>query len=206
MTKLVSSIAVLIALSAGPALAQDIAAGEKAYAVCASCHGANGEGVTALNGPRLAGLQAGYLTRQLANFKGGIRGADPKDVYGAQMAPMSMTLADDAAIENVVAYIGTLEAPKPEATVDGDAAAGKAAYGVCQSCHGANGEGIDALNAPRLAGQHDWYIVRQLKNYKAGIRGTNPKDAYGAQMRPMSMTLADEAAVKNVAAYIATLD
>ena len=78
-------------------------------------------------------------------------------------------------------------------------------YAVCLACHGANGEGNKALNAPRLAGQHDWYIVQQIKNFKAGIRGTNPKDIFGAQMRPMSMTLATDDIVNNVSAHISTL-
>ena len=79
------------------------------------------------------------------------------------------------------------------------------AYAICQACHGAQGEGNKALNAPKLAGQQDWYLVRQLQNFKAGIRGTHAKDMFGMQMRPMAMTLANDAAVNNVAAYIASL-
>ena len=62
-----------------------------------------------------------------------------------------------------------------------------------------------ALNGPRLSGQHDWYLVRQLQNFKSGIRGGDSKDAFGAQMRPMAALLADEQAMKDIAAYIATL-
>jgi len=43
------------------------------------------------------------------NFKNGIRGADSKDTYGQQMRPMAMILADDAAINNIAAYISTLK-------------------------------------------------------------------------------------------------
>ena len=50
----------------------------------------------------------------------------------------------------------------------GDATKGKAAYAVCAACHGANGMGNKALNAPRIAGQEPWYLERQLKNYKEG--------------------------------------
>ncbi|NIT64567.1 MAG: c-type cytochrome, partial [Gammaproteobacteria bacterium] len=71
-----------------------------------------------------------------------------------------------------------------------DVAAGKAAYAVCATCHGANGEGIQALNAPRIAGQEPWYIKRQLAAYKAGTRGTAAGDVPGMQMRPMAMTVA----------------
>ena len=72
-------------------------------------------------------------------------------------------------------------------------AAGKAAYMVCSTCHGAEGEGNTALNAPALAGQQDWYLKRQLIKYKDGVRGTHPDDIYGMQMRPMAMMLTDEA-------------
>ena len=104
-----------------------------------------------------------------------------------------------------MAYIATLQSPDPAATVKGDAAAGKTAYTTCAACHGANGEGNQALNAPRLAGQHDWYVVRELQNFKSGLRGADAKDTFGAQMRPMAATLADDAAINNVATYIATL-
>jgi cytochrome c553 len=50
----------------------------------------------------------------------------------------------------------------------------------------------------------DWYIVRQLKNFKSGARGTKAGDTYGMQMRPMAMTLANDEVINNVAAYIAT--
>ena len=87
----------------------------------------------------------------------------------------------------------------------GDAAKGKLLYATCGACHGANGEGQEALNAPRLQGQQDWYITRQLENFKAGIRGTNPKDTNGMVMAPMAQTLPNDQAVADVVAYIKTL-
>ena len=86
----------------------------------------------------------------------------------------------------------------------GDATKGKAAYAVCAACHGANGMGNKALNSPQIAGQEPWYLERQLKNFKGGLRGANAKDPYGMQMRPMALTLANDEAINNVAAYIAT--
>ena len=65
--------------------------------------------------------------------------------------------------------------------------------------------GIETMKGPPIALLEDWYIVSQLTKFKSGIRGTNPADAEGAQMRPMAMTLADDQAVKNVVAYIQTL-
>ena len=88
----------------------------------------------------------------------------------------------------------------------GTARQGKEVFDVnCAVCHGANGEGNQALNAPRIAGQFDWYTHRQLMNWKNGVRGTHPKDMYGMQMIGMAATLVDETAVKNISAYIANL-
>ena len=198
-------LTILIVLIAPSAMAADAGAGKALFGVCVACHGANGEGNAALNAPRLAGLPSWYVVRQLEHFKGGVRGKAAGDIYGAQMAPMAMTLADQAAMENVAAYIETLSAPAPAPTIQGDAAAGKALYGVCAACHGQKAEGNQALNAPALAGQDDWYLVRQLEGFKAGHRGRNPQDTFGAQMAPMAATLADEKAIKDVVAYIGTL-
>lgn len=87
----------------------------------------------------------------------------------------------------------------------GDAAKGKTLYGTCGACHGPNAEGMEALNAPKLAGQEEWYIIRQLQNFKSGARGSNPKDTYGMQMAPMAQTLPDDQAMADVAAYIKSL-
>jgi len=87
----------------------------------------------------------------------------------------------------------------------GDPVKGQTLYATCGACHGANGEGMQALNAPSLAGQEEWYVIRQLQNFKNGIRGTNPKDIFGMQMAPMAMTLPTEQAIEDVAAYISSL-
>lgn len=185
--------------------AADAAAGKSAYSVCSTCHSPNGGGNQSLNAPRIAGQFDWYLKRQLMAFKDGIRGATPGDIYGAQMRPMAMTLANEAAVDNVVAYIGTLTAPPPPATVQGDAAAGKQLYATCAACHGPKAEGNVAMNAPRLADQDDWYLVRQLQNYKKGLRGAHPKDTFGAQMKPMAAMLANDQAINNVVVYIRSL-
>jgi cytochrome c oxidase subunit 2 len=49
-----------------------------------------------------------YLTTQLRNFRDGARGAHPQDLYGLQMALVAPMLADDQAVNDVVAYINTL--------------------------------------------------------------------------------------------------
>ena len=87
----------------------------------------------------------------------------------------------------------------------GDPARGLSLYATCGVCHGQKAEGMLALNAPALSGLQPWYIIRQLKNFKEGIRGSNPKDTYGVQMAPMAQILTDEQAMEDVTAYIQTL-
>ena len=185
--------------------AGDAAKGKTLYNICSACHGANAEGTAALNAPANAGQDPWYMTRQLKNFKAGIRGAHPDDTFGAQMRPMAMVLTGDQDIEDVVAYITSLDMPDPPPTIDGDIELGKQAYETCIPCHGEFGQGAQALDSPRLSRQHDWYIVRQLENFRAGIRGTHQRDIYGAQMRIMSQMLESDERVRAVAAYIATL-
>ncbi|MEE8496389.1 MAG: c-type cytochrome [Xanthomonadales bacterium] len=185
--------------------APDVALGQNLYSMCSACHGVQGEGNEMLNAPKLAGQQGWYLKRQLKNFQLGLRGADASDTFGAQMAPMAATLVDDAAIANVVAYITALEETDSPSTISGDAVRGEKIFVTCKSCHGAEGQGIWALNAPRLNDVNDWYIVRQLKNYKQGIRGSHPQDLYGKQMTLMASVMRDDQAINDLVAYINTL-
>ena len=177
-------------------------AGKPLYAACAACHGAGGEGNLALNAPKLGGQGGWYLERQLRQFKQGARGTHDKDVFGKMMAPMAGVLADDAAIADVVAYIATLPDTPAEATVQGNVDTGRKRYATCAACHGADGRGIAATNAPRLQGMSDWYMARQMKNFREGVRGTHAQDIYGAQMALVAGMLADDAAVGDVLAYI----
>jgi cytochrome c oxidase subunit 2 len=186
-------------------VAGDAAAGQSLYAVCSACHGLQAEGNPALNAPKLSGQGDWYLKRELQYFKNGARGTHDKDVFGKMMAPMAATLADDAAIDNVVAYIKTLPDNPAPTTVNEHTANGQQVYATCGACHGADGRGIQATNAPRLAGMSDWYLVTQLKNFKQGIRGAHPKDMYGPQMASMAAMLADDQATSDLVSYINTL-
>jgi cytochrome c oxidase subunit 2 len=200
-------------LSSYPTFAQtaaqksgDAGAGKSLYAVCASCHGAQAEGNPALHAPKLSGQGDWYLHRQLKSFKQGARGTHDKDVFGKMMAPMAATLGDDAAIDNVSAYIKTLPDGRAPATVKGNADNGQHLYvSTCGTCHGPNGRGVQQMNAPGLKGMSDWYLVTQLKNFKQGVRGTHPQDMYGPQMALMAATLNDDQAIDDIVAYINTL-
>jgi cytochrome c oxidase subunit 2 len=185
--------------------APDAAAGRTLYATCAACHGANGEGNAELNAPKLAGQGTWYLKRQLANFKQGARGTHDKDAFGKMMAPMTAVLPDEAAIDAVSAYIRSLPDRPATPTVKGDAGRGKQRFATCGACHGADGNGIQAMNAPRLKGMSDWYMVTQLRNFREGIRGGHAQDMHGSQMHLIAAMLADDRAVADIVAYINAL-
>ncbi len=185
--------------------AGDATVGAAQYAVCAACHGQQGEGVAAMNAPKLAGQSEWYLKRQIQSYKRGLRGTHEDDLFGQQMIGMVATLANDAAISNVAAHIQTFPDNPPEKTIDGDLAAGAKLYNVCAYCHGKDGMGNEALNAPRVQGMSDWYIARQLQNFKDGVRGAHPQDYYGFQMGLMGQSLHDEQAMNDIVAYINSL-
>ena len=175
------------------------------YAVCAACHGHQGEGMVVLNAPKISGQSEWYLRKQLENYKGGLRGSHKDDIYGQQMAPMSMVLFNDTAIDDVIAHIQTFpDNPAPK-TIEGDIESGKKTYAVCAYCHGGNAQGTKAMNAPRMAGMTDWYLQRQLQNFKHGIRGQHPQDYYGKQMSFMARILQDDKKIDDLVAYINTL-
>lgn len=179
--------------------------GAAQYAVCAACHGQNGEGIQALNAPKLTGQSEWYLRKQLLNYKSGVRGAHPDDVYGKQMAPMAATLVDDAAIANVIAHIQTLPDEAAPVTIEGDVENGARLYRICAYCHADSAEGVQAMNAPRMAGMSDWYLKRQLENFQQDIRGQHSSDYYGFQMGLMSRTLYSEQDTDDLIAYINSL-
>ncbi len=193
-------------------VAANPAAGQAQYVVCATCHGRQGEGVQPqgaepgpTNGPKLAGQPAWYIERQLQYFKSGVRGG-ADDVMGQQMAAFAATLADDEAVRNMAAYIASLPNVPAQRTIVGDIANGQDIYDRnCAACHLDDGAGTWYTDAPPLAGQSDWYLVTQLANFRAGIRGMHAEDDYGEQMVQMATAMADEEEIKDVAAYINTL-
>jgi len=84
-------------------------AGQALFAVCSACHGPSGAGNEAVKAPRLAGVDGSYLALQLEKYKSGIRGGNPQDTQGVLMRSAVATLSDDKAIQDVVAYVGTLK-------------------------------------------------------------------------------------------------
>lgn len=171
-----------------------------AAGACATCHGLKGEGDGHLV-PRLAGLDSGYLARQLEFYVHGQR-AHP------QMAAIASALTRDQR-SLVAAYYAALPEPRAAtascAVPDPRAAAlyqrGDARRGIasCASCHGADGRGA-GLGYPPLAGQPASYLADQLDRWRSGRRYGDPQGV----MTRISQRL-KPAEVRTLAAYAATL-
>lgn len=195
----------LTLLGARPAGADELSRGRQLFGLCATCHGPDGRGNRQTAAPAIAGLPRWYVEAQLGKFKQGTRGFRAEDTAGLQMRPMARALVRATDVQAVAAFVASLPTPRLPATLAGDVERGRTAYAPCLACHGERAAGNEALKAPALSRQADWYLAAQLEKFRAGWRGTHPQDATGAQMRPMAMTLGDEAAIRDVVAYIRSL-
>lgn len=179
------------------AAADDKRAEEIVQGKCFICHGADGESSSPVF-PRLAGQNAAYVARQLADYKSGKR-------RSTTMQPMveDLSQADFAALGAWYASRPTQVHPVEDADLAqvgrfvylrGNPYAGVAA---CASCHGPAGQGSDTL--PRLAGQHAQYTENQLRQFNKRER-TNDN----AVMHAIASRLS-ELEVKAVASYLSGL-
>ena len=189
----------LPAFAAGETPAKpDLVKGQASYeAVCAACHGADGNSTIVVN-PKLAQQHPEYLLKQLHDFKDDKR-ADPV------MKGFASMLSEEE-MRNISAWLAK-QAAKPGFATDKELVLlGERIYrggipdrkiAACTSCHSANGAGIPA-QYPRLSGQHADYTVKQLNAFRDGSRGNN------IQMRDVAAKLNDRE-IKAVADYIAGL-
>mgnify|MGYP001260762677 CR=1 FL=1 len=209
----VTGLGVVVAVfpePSGPAWAAsagDLVRGKALYTkTCVACHGDQAQGKREMNSPALHTQEPWYLLAQLQKFRGGLRGTNPKDTNGALMKAIAQTLPDEQSVVDVAAFVSSIEGPLAANEVKGDVAAGAAAYKkICVACHGNDGKGKPDVKSPALVGQSDWYLVMQLQKFKQGLRGADPKDVTGAQMRAIAATLQTDQSIKDLAAYIATL-
>lgn len=200
------ALVVLLGVAANPAAAEGDRRGRELWGLCQQCHGSDGGGAPEYLAPSIAGLPQWYVGRELQKFHDGTRGTHFDDISGMRMRPMALWLKDEADIAAVAGYVAALPPVKPAPLLaGGDAAAGAALYAPCIACHGPEGRGNEQLGAPPLTHASDWYLLTQLQHFKQGIRGSNPRDTQGALMVPMARLLPDEQAMKNVIAYIMTL-
>jgi len=189
---------VYVAAQDAKATKPDLAKGEAKYtAVCAACHGADGNSAVAAN-PKLAGQHPAYLVKQLQEFKSGKRAS-------AVMQGFAATLSDED-MRNIAAWLGAQKA-KPGFAKDKDLVMlGERIYrggiadrqiAACAGCHSPNGAGIP-IQYPRIAGQHADYTAGQLVAFRDGAR------ANSSQMAQVAAKMNDRE-IKAVADYVAGL-
>jgi len=190
--KIVASAATLFlaaTLLAQPALAQgDAEAGKEIGYTCLGCHGIEGyrNAYPSYRVPKLGGQKAAYIVVALKDYREGRRSHDTMEAQASSLS--------DQDIEDVAAYLATLNAGTVEAGGTQGASFDKAA--TCAACHGQNGISVNAM-WPTLAGQHQDYLEHAIRQYKDGRR-TDP------QMGPMAATIAEED-IEVLAAWFASL-
>ena len=192
LTPALLMLALLASVSA-PLAAQ---AQDAPNSMCTQCHNADGNS-TNPEYPKLAGLGAAYITKQIKDFKKYKR-------ISEIMGPMSAKISDDE-IATLAAYFSK-QKPAPGEVIDRDLAAqGQLIYdeGVdatavpaCAGCHEKDASGSNKF--PRLAGQHRAYLIKQLNNFKVGVRNNEPR------MRSVVRRLTDQE-IRAVAEYVAGL-
>ena len=177
---------------------------EQAAAVCAACHGADGNSPLAQN-PVLAGQGYDYLYKQLRNFKGEPSKQEVRTnpVMSAMVAALS-----DEDIRNLAAWFSSQQSVPRAAVSKEMVELGQKIYrgGIadravpaCAGCHGPTGAGLPS-QYPRLAGQYAQYTDTQLKAWRSADRANDPNQ----MMRIVAARLND----KEIAAlsdYIAGL-
>ena len=179
--------------------------GAELFEACVPCHGAAGEGKSAVGAPAIAGLPAWYVAAQLERFQTGVRGQHADDVEGLRMQAMSRQMRSQTERGAVARHVALLPRVTNTAAIGGgDAAEGQSAYLLCASCHGVTGTGYEPGRVPPLAGLDDWYVAAQIRKFQNGVRGTMPDDAFGPVMRAVAATLSAEN-INQVAAYVHAL-
>jgi len=179
--------------------------GQEVFETCVPCHNADGSGNAAVGAPNIAGMKEWYVERELDKFRAGTRGMHFSDVEGMRMRPMALSLTSEDDVKAVARYVESLPPVRHASSLPGDPKAGETLYATCSSCHGDTGAGNQDLGGPQLAGVDDWYLATELRKFRSGVRGTNPKDREGRLMRPMARALPDEDGIRNVVAYVETL-
>ena len=175
--------------------------GVEAQDICAECHGLDGAG-NHIKFPRLAGQKPEYIIKQLNDFRSGRRKND-----GGQMERMATEL-EEKDIPQVADWFSKQEAPWPKPTIDAElefararqlATAGANGSPGCLSCHSAASPYLydRPYVAPRLAGQRDYYIAKQLRDFRDGRRGNDPDDI----MRKIVLRLTD-AEINSLSVYL----
>lgn len=193
---LVAAAMAVLGTASSAYAAGDAAAGQAKAAVCAACHGPDGNSFNP-EWPKLAGQHPDYIVKQLKDFKNGVR-------ENVLMSPMAAPLSDED-MEDLAAFFASqtlqLGEADPELVAAGERLyrGGNLATGVaaCAACHAPDGSGNPAAKFPSLKGQHATYVVAQLQAFKTGARANDA----GQMMRNIAAKMTDEE-MKAVASYI----
>ena len=178
--------------------------------VCSACHGMDGGGKAELKSPAIAALPEYYAKHQINGFREGRRGHHPEDTQSSLMGMIAKQLTD-AQAEAVVAHITKMPRTVP-ADIEKDSKNADVANGQmlfqerCMECHRYNATGEIAFGSPPLVGQQAWYIMAQIAKFKNGQRGTVKGDVNGAKMVLSSNFIEDEQMLRDIVAYILSLN
>ena len=153
--------------------AQDIAAGERKYGICASCHGIEGRSVK-IHYPILAGQDARYLFEQLNDFKQGRRHDPSMDTV--------IEWLDVPDMLDLAAFFASRKSPLGSRLRRAGTRAAPATA-ACTACH--SGGAQSGKDTPRILGQHRDYLVKQLRDFRDGRR-TNGSGAMQRATHDMS--------------------
>ena len=197
---IIALVGLALTTSASVFASGDAAKGKALTGSCVACHGADGNSVNPI-WPKLAGQSEEYLIKQLNDFRSGER-------IDATMTAMAKAIASDDDIPHIAAYFAS-QKQKPSVADDKLVDAGRQLYKggrssskvtACAACHGVTGNGIAKAKFPKISGQHNKYIVKQLKAFKAGKRANDP----GKMMRNIAYNMTDSD-MKAVAEFITGL-
>lgn len=145
---------------------------------CLTCHST----IEMQRGPLLEGLEGFYLEEQVEAFKAGIRGSHADDKNGQLMYSAVKDLSDED-LEFATAWFSQQPRPEVKVVIKGDVKKGEELYkAACFSCH-EHPMGKFFTRSPDLYKTEDWFLMTQLRSYKAGWRGTHPEDEHGAKMK-----------------------
>ncbi len=163
---------------------------------CITCHGPEGWGVPGSGYPQIAGQLKDVIIKQLADFRAGNR---DNPIMNAFVSPR--TLGGPQEIADVAAYVAQLPmSPRNEKGFYLRVDEGREIYQrMCADCHGERGEGDPKRHAPRLAGQHYSYLMRQFNWIRNGRRRNADKKM---QEQIQDMSSREQTAVMSYLSYL----
>jgi cytochrome c553 len=177
----------------------DASAGQAKSAICAACHGADGNSMVP-NWPKLAGQHEQYLVRQVSLIQSGARPVP--EMIGIAPGLSAQDIADLAAWFSSQTASGGVADEAQVALGERIFRAGNAESGVpaCMACHGPAGEGNPLAGYPALAGQHAVYTGNILTRFRSG-ENWGEADASSQVMNGVAAELTDTE-IAAVASYI----